>query len=153
MPRMMGPPDFLFVFFSFIMFSIENKTYPTKKTKRPDRKPKKDMAEITNKTRTWMYLFCLSLAEIGADFALKRYVQYDNPDYLVQGSLGYIFVVLFLLLSLRAAPSVLYVNAMWDGLSALLESGAAYVLLGERFENPRQYVGVALIVLGLFLVQ
>ncbi len=102
---------------------------------------------------TWMYLVALSLSEIGADFAMKRYVLYHNPEDLLQGGFGYVFVVLFLLLSLRSAPSILYVNAMWDGLSALLESAAAYILLGERFENPRQYFGVALIVLGLFFLQ
>jgi len=45
------------------------------------------------------------------------------------------------------------VNAAWDGISALIESIAAYVVLGERLTDPNQYIGVGLIVLGLFFLK
>jgi len=44
----------------------------------------------------------------------------------------------------------LLVNAVWDGLSALLETIAAMVILGERFEDPWKYIVIALIILGLY---
>ena len=45
------------------------------------------------------------------------------------------------------------VNAAWDGMSALIESVAAFVVLGERFESKSQYVGVVFIILGLYLLK
>jgi hypothetical protein len=45
------------------------------------------------------------------------------------------------------------VNGAWDGMSALLESIAAYLFLGERFNNPLQYVGILFIIIGLFLLR
>jgi multidrug transporter EmrE-like cation transporter len=44
------------------------------------------------------------------------------------------------------------VNAAWDGISALIESAAAFVILGERFSDPNQYIGLGLIVSGLFFL-
>jgi multidrug transporter EmrE-like cation transporter len=45
------------------------------------------------------------------------------------------------------------VNAAWDGTSALLESIAAFIFLGERFDHYSQYGGVVMIVLGLYLLK
>jgi len=45
------------------------------------------------------------------------------------------------------------VNAAWDGVSALIESIAAYVVFGERFSDPNQYIGLGLIVSGLFFLK
>jgi multidrug transporter EmrE-like cation transporter len=49
--------------------------------------------------------------------------------------------------------TILTVNSAWDGTSALIESLAAYILLGERFEDPFKYVGIAFIVVGLFFLR
>jgi len=38
-------------------------------------------------------------------------------------------------------------------MSALIESVAAFVVLGERFESKSQYVGVVFIILGLYLLK
>jgi len=37
-------------------------------------------------------------------------------------------------------------------MSALLESGAAFLFLGERFETVQEYVGLFFIIMGLFLL-
>ena len=42
---------------------------------------------------------------------------------------------------------------MWDGISALIETLAAILFLGERFTNKYQYIGIALIILGLFFLK
>lgn len=42
---------------------------------------------------------------------------------------------------------------MWHGVSAILETLAAYFILGERLNNPWQYVGLGLLIVGLFLVR
>jgi multidrug transporter EmrE-like cation transporter len=68
------------------------------------------------------------------------------------GILGYIGVVYFLIQSLRGS-TILYVNGMWDGISSILISIAAFFYLGERFEDPMQYFGLLLITVGLFYLK
>ena len=94
----------------------------------------------------------LSVVEIYGDFALRFYAQTNNITYLFHGIAGYVGVVFFLLQSLRHG-NVLYVNGMWDGISGILESAAAYVVLGDRLEKPIQYVGLVLTVVGIFLLK
>jgi multidrug transporter EmrE-like cation transporter len=38
-------------------------------------------------------------------------------------------------------------------MSTVIESLAAYVFLGERFESGIQYIGLFLIIIGLFLLK
>jgi multidrug transporter EmrE-like cation transporter len=94
----------------------------------------------------------LSLVEIIADFALKHFANKGGDEYLAIGAVGYMGVVYFLIRSLRNS-TVLLVNGAWDGMSTIYESVAAYVILGERFEYASQYVGLVLIVMGLFLLR
>jgi multidrug transporter EmrE-like cation transporter len=98
-----------------------------------------------------IYLVILSIIEIGADFSLERYANFGGSTFLTLGSVGYAGVVYFLIQALRGS-TILYINNMWDGISSIIETLAAYFLLGERFEHPRQYLGVILIVLGMFML-
>lgn len=97
-------------------------------------------------------IFFLSVVEIYGDFALRFYAQTNNVTYLFHGMAGYAGVVFFLIQSLRYG-NVLYVNGMWDGMSGILESAAAYLVLGDRLEKPIQYVGLVLTVVGIFLLK
>jgi multidrug transporter EmrE-like cation transporter len=45
------------------------------------------------------------------------------------------------------------VNAAWDGISAFIESVLAFIVLGERFSDPNQYIGVGLIIVGLVFLK
>jgi multidrug transporter EmrE-like cation transporter len=95
----------------------------------------------------------LSITEIFSDFALKQYANKPGAtQYLIAGSIGYVGVVYFLIQALRNS-TILMVNGAWDGISTILESVAAFIILGERFEHNSQYVGLLLIVLGLFLLK
>lgn len=94
----------------------------------------------------------LSAVEIGADFALQRYAWLYDPTALLAGIAGYGGVVALIIVALRGG-SLLYVNSVWDGVSALMESAAAMVFLGERFERPSQYAGLAFVIAGLFLLK
>ena len=49
--------------------------------------------------------------------------------------------------------NLIYVNGMWDGISCLLESIAAYVFLEQRLNEPCQYLGLGLIIVGIFLIK
>lgn len=94
----------------------------------------------------------LSAAEIVGDFALKEFANKGGVLPLSVGIAGYIGVVYFLIVALQGS-TVLFVNGAWDGISALMESIAAYFFLGERFHNPIQYVGLALIIVGVYLLK
>lgn len=97
-------------------------------------------------------LFLLSIAEVVGDFALENYANSNNLYALGLGISSYIGVLYFLIKSL-VGSSILFVNAAWDGISSLIETVAAMVLLGERLEHPLQYIGVIFIIGGLFLLK
>jgi multidrug transporter EmrE-like cation transporter len=42
---------------------------------------------------------------------------------------------------------------MWDAVSGLMESTAAYVFLGDRLETPAQYLGIVMTIAGIFLLK
>jgi multidrug transporter EmrE-like cation transporter len=97
-------------------------------------------------------IILLCIAEIYGDFSLRFYVQTNNVNYLAHGIAGYAGVVYFLIQALRV-KNVLYVNGLWDGVSGVLESIAAYYILGDRLERPVEYVGLLLIILGIALMK
>lgn len=94
----------------------------------------------------------LSLVEIIGDYGLKQYANDKGLEFLGLGAAGYIGVVYFLIMSLQGS-TLLMVNSAWDGISTILESLFAFILLGERFDNYLQYVGLVLIIGGLFLLK
>jgi multidrug transporter EmrE-like cation transporter len=96
-------------------------------------------------------IILLSLAEIIGDFGYKAYARAPTPASFAQGSFGYVGVIYFLIKSLRQG-NVLYVNGMWDGVSAVLETIAAYFILGERLNRPIEYVGLVAIIAGIFIL-
>lgn len=97
-------------------------------------------------------IFILCTIEIFGDFALKEYANNRGGiKMLGLGILGYIGVVIALIVALQDS-SILIVNGAWDGMSTLLESSAAIIFLGERFDNYFQYVGLGFIIVGLYLL-
>ena len=94
----------------------------------------------------------LSLAEIIGDFGFKDFARTNTKLSFFQGSLGYVGIIYFLIKCLRQG-NVLWVNSMWDGVSAIVETLAAYILLGERLNNWVQYVGIGFIIGGILLLK
>ena len=97
-------------------------------------------------------IFTLTCLEIVGDFGLKEYANDKGIEYLATGIVGYIGVVIMLIVSLQDS-SILLVNNAWDGMSSILESVLAYVILGERFDNYMQYIGILFIMLGMYLLK
>ncbi len=93
----------------------------------------------------------LSIAEIVGDFGFKDYARTGGQISLVQGVAGYVGIVYYLIKSLQQG-NVLWVNSLWDGVSAVLETAAAYIFLGERLNCWTQYVGIIFIILGMILL-
>ena len=94
----------------------------------------------------------LSAIEIVGDFGLKEFANKGGLIPFLFGIGGYVGVVLMLIVSLQGS-TILMVNGAWDGISTIMNSLAAYILLGERFESWVQYFGLLLIILGLFLLK
>jgi len=94
----------------------------------------------------------LAFIEIIGDFALERYANHGGLLPFSLGIGGYMGVVYFLIQALKGS-SILLVNGAWDGVSTLIESAAAYIILGERFHNYSQYVGLGLLIIGLYLLK
>lgn len=93
-----------------------------------------------------------SAIEIFADFQLRWYATSNVLSHLAQGVAGYAGVLYFLIQAFRV-ENVLYVNALWDGLSGLIESIAAYVFLGDRLKTGQEYLGVLFIIVGVGLMR
>jgi multidrug transporter EmrE-like cation transporter len=114
------------------------------------------ISDISNSP--WTNLILLCLVEVYGDFKFKAYARLtptnetENTQLFVQGCLGYMGVIYFLIRMLRL-KDVIWVNAMWDGGSALIETLFAYFMYGERLKQPVNYAGLALIVLGLFMLR
>ena len=90
------------------------------------------------------------IAEIFGDFKLKDYAREEKQVDLAQGLIGYAGVIYFLIRSLAQA-NIIYVNGMWDGISGIVETIAAYFILKEKMNTREQYFGLALLMLGLFV--
>jgi multidrug transporter EmrE-like cation transporter len=101
---------------------------------------------------SWVQILGISITEILGDVALKEYANDKGIAYLGVGILGYVGVVILLIIALQGS-TILLVNNAWDGTSSLIESLFAYFVLGERFENYLQYVGIAFILCGLYLLK
>jgi multidrug transporter EmrE-like cation transporter len=101
---------------------------------------------------TFTNVILLSIVEIFGDFHLQKYAHTNNINYLVGGVTGYIGVIYFIIKSLQTS-NILYVNLMWDGVSALINTSAAMIILGQRFESWEHLVGGSLIIIGLILIK
>lgn len=98
-----------------------------------------------------MDITAMATVEILGDFSLKLFANEGGIHYLVGGLVGYVGVVYFLIRSLQNS-TVLLVNGAWDGISTIIESAAAYLILGERMDHPSQYIGLVFIIVGLLLL-
>jgi multidrug transporter EmrE-like cation transporter len=101
---------------------------------------------------SYQELIPLIFTEIVGDFGFKEFANKGGVSNFLVGSAGYVGVIYYLIRSLQGSQ-ILLVNAAWDGLSALIESLAAMIVLGERFDDPYKYLGIVLIVAGLFFLR
>jgi multidrug transporter EmrE-like cation transporter len=97
-------------------------------------------------------IVALSVVEIFGDFNLRWYAQSNQISYLIYGIVGYAGVIFYLIKCLRS-ENVLYVNGMWDGVSGLIESLAAFAVLGDRLEKTHQYIGLIMVIAGIYLLK
>jgi multidrug transporter EmrE-like cation transporter len=97
-------------------------------------------------------LTLLSLTEIVGDFGFRFFAENGQINGFLQGMFGYVGVIFFLIRSFKTG-NVTYVNGMWDGISGLFETVAAYVILGERLSSVWNYLGIVMIAMGLVFLK
>jgi len=97
-------------------------------------------------------IILMSISEVVGDFGFKGVARQGGINNWVAGIGGYIAVIYFLIKSLKAG-NVMYVNGMWDGISAIIGTLAAFIILGERLNTPSQYMGLTLIIGGIFCLK
>ena len=97
-------------------------------------------------------ILIISIVEIIGDFGYKEFANNGGLIPFMIGTIGYIGVIIMLIIALQNS-TVMMVNGAWDGVSGLMESMAAYIFLGERFEHEFQYVGLIFISIGLYLLK
>lgn len=94
----------------------------------------------------------MSLVEIVGDFGFKGVARHPTPLNWASGIGGYIGIVYYLIKTLRVG-NVTYVNGMWDGVSGIIETAAAYLLFGETLNTKWQYMGILMVAAGLVLLK
>jgi len=98
----------------------------------------------------FIYLIvALSLVEYFGDENFKLYARGGKPTNLVYGVIFYAFMIKLLVEALKKS-NLIYMNGMWDGISTIIGTIFAWWLLHERLSNPMQWLGLLLIILGLF---
>lgn len=97
-------------------------------------------------------LTALSITEIIGDFGFKAFAKTGGAMNFSQGMIGYVGVIYFLIKSFKVG-NVIYVNGMWDGISAIMETIAAFLILGERLNTKTQWIGLVVLIIGIFMVR
>lgn len=92
-----------------------------------------------------------SLVEYVGDASFKIYARANSHWYLLLGIISYIILV-YMLIHILKYSNVLQMNIQWDAMSVILESLLAYLLLGEVFSEPTQWIGFFLIITGLIVM-
>ena len=92
-----------------------------------------------------------SIIEYIGDASFKIYSRINSHFYLLLGIFSYIILV-FILIHILKYSNVLQMNIQWDAMSVILESLLAYLLLGEVFSEPTQWIGFFLIITGLIVM-
>jgi multidrug transporter EmrE-like cation transporter len=93
----------------------------------------------------------LSIAEIFGDTQFKLFARGGTSANFAGGLAGYVAIIYYLIKSLKTG-NILWVNGMWDGVSAIVESLFAFFILRERLNTAGQYWGLGFIIVGLFMM-
>lgn len=98
----------------------------------------------------WLYFSLVCLFDVlGIGFG-KYYSLTQNNWYLAGAALSFTLVGLFFALSLNY-KGIALANIIWSGTATILITAAGYFFFKEAI-MPLQFVGIAIILLGLILI-
>ena len=93
-------------------------------------------------------LIIVSIIEYYGDSQLKIFARQNTTSSLVYGILVYAIVTGILVYLLKYG-NLMYVNGLWAGISALIETILAFIILHETLDNNVQYIGLLFIIMGV----
>ena len=96
-------------------------------------------------------IIVLSFFEFIGDSNFKYFAKTNNKGHLWMGLVAYLVMIFCLVMALKRG-NLMFTNGMWDGISAILTTIAAFCLFNERLSNKVQWVGLFLIIIGCFLL-
>lgn len=97
----------------------------------------------------FLAIVAVSLIEYVGDSNFKAYARQGRWSNLMMGLTVYAAMV-FVLIQILRKTNVMYMNGMWDGVSAVIETLLAFFLLHETLSNGVQWAGLAMVILGIF---
>ena len=96
-------------------------------------------------------IILLSFFEFIGDTNFKFFARTNHKHNLYIGLIAYV-VMIFCLVSALKRGNVMFTNGIWEGISAIITTVAAFVLFKERLSNKFQWVGLVLIIIGCILL-
>ena len=94
----------------------------------------------------------LVLIEIIGDFGYEHFANNGGVKPFMVGTLGYVATIYYLIRSLQGS-SILVINVAWDAISAIIETLAAMFILREYPKDYSQFMGIVLIIAGLYFLK
>jgi len=97
----------------------------------------------------FLLIILVSIVEYIGDSNFKFYTQTDKKLNLIIGIIAYAIMIPVLIVILRKT-NIMYMNGLWDGVSVVIESLLAIIILHESLSNRTQYIGLLFIIIGIF---
>lgn len=96
----------------------------------------------------FLTILLISIIEYIGDSNFKFYARESKIHNLVIALAMYLLMCVHLVIALKKT-NITYLNGIWDGVSIIIESLLAYIILRETLSNRIQYVGLFMIIIGI----
>jgi len=96
-------------------------------------------------------ILAMGAAETYGNYNLKNYAFTNKNHHLVKGILAWALVLYILVQSFKNY-NMMHVSMLWEFSITMFTVLTAYFVMGERFTNWKQWIGVLIIFLGAWLI-
>jgi drug/metabolite transporter (DMT)-like permease len=96
-------------------------------------------------------ILAMGAAETYGNYNLKNYAFSNNKYQLFKGLFAWSLVLYLLVMSFRN-HNMMHVSMMWEFSITLFTVLTAYFVMGERFTDWKQWLGVLIIFMGAWLI-
>lgn len=99
----------------------------------------------------FLLIIIVSIIEYFGDANFKIFARENKKKGLFMGIFMYA-IMIAVLIAIIKRTNITYMNGMWDGTSAVIETLLAYILLHETLSNKIQYLGLVFIIIGIIVM-
>jgi len=96
-------------------------------------------------------IILISLVQYLGDSNFKFYSKNNNIKNLIIGLIAYGLFIFLPIVAINRS-NIIFTNGMWEGISTIIVTLIAYVVLHERLNNNFQWAGLILIITGTLLL-